>query len=86
MLPIDGQVLETRAAGSGAIPRRHTVGGPLWRHAHRWPTTNQDRKYRRTDGSRIDPRYFMAPPRPQGLTARPTALEVMACTGPGAMA
>ena len=48
-LPIHGQVLETVAAGSGAIPRRQTVGGPLWQHAHRWPTTNQDRKYRRID-------------------------------------
>lgn len=48
-LPIHGQVLETVAAGSGAIPRRQTVGRPLWQHAHKWPTTNQDRKYRRID-------------------------------------
>src|SRR5689334_1739418 len=72
-LPIHGQVLETVAAVPGAIPRRQIVGGPLWQQPP-GPITSHDRKYRRiSTGVAIDPRYFMAPPRPRGLIARPTA-------------
>jgi hypothetical protein len=72
-LPIHGQVLETVAAVSGAIPRRQIVGGPLWQQAA--GANNQPRPQVSAyfDRVALDPRYFMAPPRPRGLIARPTA-------------